>query len=77
MLVLWNIGFIFQWGTHMVPARGGISWRVMAHNQFVGVPLRLGRSLETYFLHRQDMMRNIEREDMDEQKALRPEERSN
>jgi hypothetical protein len=78
LLVLWNIGFIFQWGTHMVPARGGISWREMAHNQLVVVPLGLGRNLETYFLHRQDMMRQIEQGDIDLQKARQiPEERSN
>jgi len=71
MFVLWNIGFIFQWGTHLVPARGEISWSEMAHNQLVAVPLRLTRSLETYFLHRQDMMRHIEREDI-EQQRVRP-----
>jgi hypothetical protein len=69
LLALWNIAFIFQWGTHMVPARGGISWSQMAHNQFVGVPLHLTRSLQTYFLHRQDMMRDIEQEDIEQQKS--------
>jgi hypothetical protein len=78
ILVLWNVGFIFQWGTHLVPARGEISWREMAHNQFVGVPLRMTRSLQTYFLHREDMMQHIEQEDMEQQKAHRiPEDRSN
>jgi hypothetical protein len=41
----------------------------MAHNQFVGVPLHLTRSLESYFLHRQDMMRDIEQEDIEQRKA--------
>jgi hypothetical protein len=68
MLVLWNIGFIFQWGTHMVPARGEISWRDMMRNQLV-VPLRLSRSLGIYFFHRQDMMQQIEEEDIQQQKA--------
>jgi hypothetical protein len=78
LLALWNIAFIFQWGTHMVPARGAISWPQMAHNQVVGVPLHLTRSLGTYFLHRQDMMRDIEQEDIEQQKAQpRPKERSN
>jgi hypothetical protein len=71
MFVLWNVAFIFQWGTHLVPPRGEISWREMAHNQFVVVPSRLTHSLETYFLHRQEMMRHIEQEDVDQQKALR------
>jgi hypothetical protein len=64
LLAIWNFGFIFQWGTHMVPARGEISWREMAHNQVVGVPLRLTGTLETYFLHRKDLMRDIEQEDV-------------
>ena len=38
LFALWNLGFIFQWGTHMVPARGEISWSSMVHNQFVEVP---------------------------------------
>jgi len=69
LLSLWNFGFIFQWGTHMVPARGEISWSQMAYNQFVGVPVHLTRSLQSYFLHRQDMMRDIEQEDIEQQKA--------
>jgi len=67
LFTLWNVGFIFQWGTHMVPARGKISWGQMAHNQFVNVPLRLTHSLETYFLHRKDMMQHIEQEDIEQQ----------
>jgi len=69
IFVLWNAGFVFQWGTHLVPARGEISWREMAHNQFVEVPSRLTHSLGTYFLHRQEMMRHIEQEDIEQQRA--------
>jgi len=65
---LWNLAFIFQWGTHMVPARGKISWGAMVHNQF-NVPLRLTHSLESYFLHRKDMMQQIEQEDIEQQKS--------
>ena len=74
LFTAWNFGFMFQWGTHMVPARGEISWPEMAHNQFVAVPLRLTYSLETYFLHRKDMMQHIEHEDIEQQKALRTRE---
>jgi Dolichyl-phosphate-mannose-protein mannosyltransferase len=63
-LIVWNAGFIFQWGTHMVPARGGISWNVMVHNQFTEVPLRFTHSLGAYFTHRGEMMRKIEQEDI-------------
>jgi len=68
LLILWNAGFIFQWGTHMVPARGEISWSAMVHNQVVDVPLRMEHSLETYFMHRGEMMRHIEQEDIEQQK---------
>jgi hypothetical protein len=68
LLIIWNAGFIFQWGTHMVPARGEISWSSMVHNQVVDVPLRMEHSLETYFLHRGEMMQHIEQEDIEQQK---------
>jgi hypothetical protein len=67
LLVLWNAGFIFQWGTHMVPARGEISWSAMVHNQVVEVPLRITHSLETYFTRRGEMMQHIEQEDIEQQ----------
>jgi hypothetical protein len=68
LLIVWNVGFIFQWGTHMVPARGEISWSTMVHNQVVEVPLRMAHSLETYFMHRGEMMQLIEQEDIEQQK---------
>jgi hypothetical protein len=68
LLILWNFGFIFQWGTHMVPVRGEISWSAMVHNQFVEVPARVTHGLETYFLHRSEMMQHIEQEDIEQQK---------
>ena len=71
MFVIWNVGFIFQWGTHLVPARGEISWSEMVHNQIVVVPLRMTHSLETYFLHRKEMMQHIEQEDVEQQKRQR------
>jgi hypothetical protein len=68
LLIAWNVGFIFQWGTHMIPARGEIPWGTMVHNQFVEVPRRMTHGVETYFIHRGDMMRNIEQEDIQQQK---------
>jgi dolichyl-phosphate-mannose-protein mannosyltransferase len=68
LLIVWNAGFIFQWGTHMVPVRGEISWSEMIRNQFVEVPRRITRSMEAYFIHRDEMMRHIEQEDLRQQK---------
>jgi hypothetical protein len=64
LLVVWNLGFIFQWGTHLVPARGPISWRAMAHNQVAVVPREFFGTARTYFLERKAMMGRIEREDV-------------
>jgi len=68
LFALWNLAFIFQWGTHLVPARGEISWSSMVHNQFVAVPEQMTRSLETYFTHRSEMMQNLEQKDILQQK---------
>lgn len=67
LFIAWNTGFIFQWGTHMVPARGEIS-SAMVRNQFVAVPKRMTHGLETYFTHRGQMMQHIEQEDFEQQK---------
>jgi hypothetical protein len=64
VLVVWNLGFIFQWGTHLVPARGPISWPQMIHNQFSTVPVALVEKGERYFLHRHALMNDIEKSDV-------------
>jgi len=62
-LILWNLAFIFQWGTGLVPHVGPISWRQMAYNQVVVVPARLGGALKSYFTNRAGMMQRIELQD--------------
>lgn len=64
LFVIWNLGFIFQWGTHLVPARGPISWKQMVHNQFVEVPSRILTDLKVYAVHRGALMQQIEQEDV-------------
>jgi hypothetical protein len=65
LLSLWNAGFIFQWGTQMIPARGPISWKQMVHNQFAVVPARIAGELEHYILRRDSMMERIEGQDLE------------
>jgi hypothetical protein len=65
-LILWNIGFMFQWGTHLVPARGTISWRVMVHNQFFVVPREMSAKVQNYLFHRANLMRQIEERDIEQ-----------
>ncbi len=64
VLVLWNLGLIFQWGTHLIPARGPISWRDAAYNQFAVVHVEASQSLKNYLTHRSQMMNRIEQEDV-------------
>src|SRR4029077_5069138 len=63
--ILWNAGFLFQWGAHLVPARGPISWRQMIHNQFFIVPRQISADLKLYLLRREDLMRQIEQRDIE------------
>jgi hypothetical protein len=63
-LILWNFGFIFQWGTHLVPARGPIAWSQMARNQFAVVPGEFVRTVGRYAAHRGAMMKEIEDTDV-------------
>ncbi len=67
--ILWNLAFIFQWGTHLVPARGPISWRGMIGNQFTVVPRQISAKLENYLLHRSKLMRQIEDRDIEQMKT--------
>ena len=65
--ILWNVGFLFQWGSHRVPARGPISWRQMIHNQFFIVPRQISADLKMYLLRRKDLMQQIEQRDIEQQ----------
>jgi len=63
--VLWNGAFMFQWGEHLIPPRGPISWSRMVHNQVNVVPRLFFTRLEKYLLHRHDAMRQIEDRDIE------------
>jgi hypothetical protein len=64
--ILWNLGMIYQWGTHMIPVRGPISFRQAGYNQVFVVPSRLGSNLNAYFFRRSALMRQIEQKDIQE-----------
>jgi len=64
LLVLWNFGLLFQWGMHLIPDRGPISWSEMASNQFRVVPVDLSSSVARYFTRRHQMMQTIEKRDL-------------
>jgi hypothetical protein len=66
--VLWNLGLIYQWGAHLVPVRGPISFRDAAYNQFFVVPRQVGSNVRSYFLRRSDFMQQIEQKDIEQMK---------
>jgi hypothetical protein len=64
VLVMWNLGLMFQWGTHLIPVRGPISWRDAAYNQYAVVPSEATQMLKGYLVHRGQMMDQIEQDDV-------------
>jgi len=66
--LLWNVAFMFQWGTHLVPARGPISWSEMIRNQFAVVPGEISSKIGNYLFHRSNLMRQIEERDIEQMK---------
>jgi hypothetical protein len=73
VLVLWNMGLIFQWGVHLIPARGPISWREAAYNQVAVVPEQASIAVYRYMTQRKSMMGRIEQEDVGHLKPGQPE----
>jgi hypothetical protein len=72
ILIVWNLGLIYQWGTHLIPARGPISWRDAAYNQVAVVPVEATRTLKFYFSRRKQLMRRIELQDVEHIKSSQP-----
>ena len=70
--VVWNLGMIYQWGAHLVPVRGPISFRQAVRNQFCEVPRQLSGHLRYYVFHRRDLMHQIEQRDVEQLKENSP-----
>jgi hypothetical protein len=64
VLILGNFGLMFQWGTHLIPARGPISWRDAAYNQMVVVPKEASQMMLNYLTRRKQLMDRIEEQDV-------------
>ena len=72
--VFWNAGLMFQWGTHLIPARGPISFPQMIQNQFLVVPRQITMQFEKYLFGRKVMMQQIEQRDLEQLKEPPPPE---
>ena len=68
ILILWNLGLVFQWGMHWIPERGPVSWREAAHNQVSVVPEEASSILKTYLTGRSALMDRIEQRDVQQLK---------
>jgi dolichyl-phosphate-mannose-protein mannosyltransferase len=64
LLLLWNAGLMFQWGSRLIPARGPVSFSEVAYNQFFVVPHQLSGNLYRYFFKRKALMEQIEQRDI-------------
>ena len=64
--IVWNLGLMFQWGAHLIPARGPVSWRQVASNQFNVVPRQMVSQLHAYLFRRKAMLRQIEQRDIEQ-----------
>jgi hypothetical protein len=69
VFVIWNLGLIFQWGAHLIPARGPVSWRVVVQNQFNAVPKQIASQLQSYLFRRKDALHQIEQRDIEQLNA--------
>jgi hypothetical protein len=72
LFIFWNAGLMFQWGSHLVPARGPISFSQMVRNQFVIVPRQLTANLQRYLFKRKALMQQIEDRDIKQQRENNP-----
>jgi hypothetical protein len=71
-LVLWNAGFMLQWGTNLVPNRGPVDFRVVARNQVTVVPAAAWKFFNGYFRQRDALIHDLERGDLLERRNYDP-----
>jgi len=64
LFIFWNVGLMFQWGSHLIPARGPVSFSEVLRNQFFVVPRQLSADLQRYLFKRKALMRQIEDRDI-------------
>lgn len=66
LFIVWNAGFIFQWGAHLISPRGPVSLSEVAYNQFFVVPRELSADVRRYLFGRKAFMQQIEKRDIQE-----------
>ena len=66
LFILWNLGFIFQWGAHLISPRGPVSFSQVAYNQLFVVPRQISADLQRYLFKRKALMQQIEQKDVEQ-----------
>ena len=66
LFIVWNAGFIFQWGAHLISPRGPVSLSEVAYNQVFVVPREVSADLRRYFFRRKALMQQIEQRDIEQ-----------
>src|SRR5258705_12247130 len=66
LFMLLNLGLLFQWGAHLIPARGPVSWSAVAQNQFNAVPKQIVAQLRSYLFRRKQTLHEIEDRDLEQ-----------
>ncbi len=61
--IVWNAGFMFQWGTNIVPNRGPVDFGEVARNQVTVVPRGIAVFAWRYLTDRTALTRDVERQD--------------
>lgn len=68
-LVVWNAGFIFQWGTNVIPNLGPVNFRQVAINQVTVVPASMLTFIRGYFADRNATRKAVEDEDQSQRRS--------
>lgn len=68
VLVLWNAGFMLQWGINIVPNRGPVDLTVVARNQVTVVPQAAWGFVRRYFRQRDAVVHDVESADVPERR---------
>lgn len=62
--IVWNVGFMFQWGTNIVPNRGPVDFGQVALDQVTVVPRRMATFAWRYLTARSALTHDVEQGDI-------------
>ena len=62
--IVWNVGFMFQWGTNIVPNRGPVDFGQVALDQVTVVPRRMATFAWRYLTARTALTHDVEQGDI-------------